>query len=177
MSDEGEVNRVLYEINRIEEQITDLNNTDYNAVHHFALSMELPRKFKVVQDAERNLLELRKMSWSLAQSYADNAENILAGSDISASLEAADRRLAVCYFVIGVSKVFDAIAQFWGGPYAKLVTDLKTPIADIGKELTGLKPDPKQGQPNVSPLVPAQIANVTLLMGNALDDSKELPFF
>lgn len=175
MSDTDEINRVLGELGRVDQQIKDLDATEYNAVHHLSLTLDLPRKFAAVRDAESNLHELRRMASRLAQSYAENAVAIYEGSEISVSLEATDRRLAVCYFVVAVGKVFDAIAQFWGGPYAKLITDLKTPLTDIGKELTGLKPGPKGGPPDVGPLLPAQIVNTPMLAGNAIPGMEKLP--
>ena len=175
MSDNDEINRILGELGRVDQQIKDLDAAEYNAVHHLSLTLDLPRKFAAVRDAESNLHELRKMSSRLAQSYAENTVAIYEGAEISSSLEKTNLRLAGCYFLVAIGKVFDAIAQFWGGPYAKLVTDLKTPLTDIGKELTGLKPGAHGGPPDANPLLTAQLFNTPLMVGNAIPDSKNLP--
>jgi hypothetical protein len=177
MSDNDEINRVLGELGRVDQQIKDLDATEYSAIHHLSLSLDLPRKFSAVRDAESNLHELRKMASRLAQSYAENAVTIYEGAELSSSLEKTNARLAGCYFLVAIGKVFDAIAQFWGGPYAKFVTDLKTPLTDIGKELTGLKPGAQGGPPDANPLLAAQLVNTPLMIGNAIPDSRNLPGF
>jgi hypothetical protein len=179
MSDQDELNRVYWRLLRIEDQIKDLNETEWRATRNLCqeldLTADLPRQLNVVRAAENNLKELRQMAWKLDEAYVENAQNLCYEAEVSDSLKATDTWLAVCYFVVAVGKVMDAIAQFWGGPYAKLITSLKTPITDIGKEITTAKVDPKRGQPDFGPLAPAQFVNLSMMAGNAIPEMDGMP--
>jgi hypothetical protein len=140
--------------------------------------------------ARDNLRLLAARADSLAAKYRLNAQSLKEESAIADDLYNINGGLASCYFILAVSKVTDAIAQFYGvgqlkeltglnemtglkmATQFKTVTNLKTPLSDIGKEaVKAIKGDPTL-PPNYR-LAGAQAVNVALTAGTG-DDLKNL---
>lgn len=149
-----------------------------------------PGKVSQALAARDNLRLLAARADSLAAKYRLNALSLKEEGAIADNLYYINSGLASCYFILAVSKVTDAIAQFYGvgqlkeltgvneltglkmATQFKTVTNLKTPLSDIGKEVVkAVNGDPKQ-PPNYR-LAGAQAVNAVLTAG-AGEDLKNL---
>ena len=142
MADNLQLAAALGEIERAKDHLDALETEELSAYRELSHSITCLNsnwignaQIASARAAEVNLRKLSTMSLSLGQAYIDNSLNLDKEADISVELEKTNFWLAYCYFMIGVSKVMDAIAQF-SGPAARLITDLKTPITDVGKSMT-----------------------------------------
>jgi hypothetical protein len=88
---------------------------------------DLPTRLDRMNYARSNLVVLRTTASSLEQSYIANAANLNQNAADSDSIKCYSYALAVCYLMVAVGKVSDAIAQFTGA--GKYLTDFKDAAA------------------------------------------------
>ena len=129
MADNLQLAAALGEIERAKDHLDALETEELSAYRELSHSITCLNsnwignaQIASARAAEVNLRKLSTMSLSLGQAYIDNSLNLDKEADISVELEKTNFWLAYCYFMIGVSKVMDAIAQF-SGPAARLITD------------------------------------------------------
>ncbi|MBV8190257.1 MAG: hypothetical protein JOY64_09570 [Alphaproteobacteria bacterium] len=172
MSDANLLQRTQNEIWSVDRQIKDLNDIEIYAAQKLCRSIKWldaqpkrTQQLETARAAERNLRELAMMALHVEEAYAAGALAHAEDIDLACDLERTNKLLGVCYLAISVSKIMDVVAQFYGGPAAKLITDFKTPLTDMGKP--ALAPveyvDGKPQLPKGMGLSVAQTVNATAL--------------
>jgi hypothetical protein len=176
--------RGVSEASNVDRQIEDLTNLGLNHMKKLNLELSWAQHSASIsgkQAAQINLKNLSKMAVHLEGAYVNSSIALREYAGTSDDLKWINRGLGLCYLVLAVSKVTDAVAQFCG-PGAKLITSLKTPITDLSVE--GTKPliglgdrDSYQRKEDTDPnfkLVISQTLNLTMMGMTKLPDGQDL---